>query len=63
MVYKVDGNRQLDSRDWSMYSNILNLVRRWLFTSIIPYTNVNVGLKLLIIGTNVTTVFCVQRKI
>ena len=24
MVYKVDGNRQLDSRDWSMYSNILN---------------------------------------
>ena len=24
MVYKVDGNRQLDSRDCSMYSNILN---------------------------------------
>ena len=24
MVYKVDGNPQLDSRDWSMYSNILN---------------------------------------
>ena len=23
MVYKVDGNPQLDSRDWSMYSNIL----------------------------------------
>ena len=23
MVYKVDGNSQLDSRDWSMYSNIL----------------------------------------
>ena len=22
MVYKVDGNPQLDSRDWSMYSNI-----------------------------------------
>ena len=25
MVYKVDGNLQPDSRDWSMYSNILNL--------------------------------------
>ena len=24
MVYKVDGNPQLGSRDWSMYSNILN---------------------------------------
>ena len=24
MVYKVDGNPQLDSCDWSMYSNILN---------------------------------------
>ena len=24
MVYKVDGNPQLDSSDWSMYSNILN---------------------------------------
>ena len=24
MVYKVDGNPQLDSRDWSMYLNILN---------------------------------------
>ena len=24
MVYKVDGKPQLDSRDWSMYSNILN---------------------------------------
>ena len=24
MVCKVDGNPQLDSRDWSMYSNILN---------------------------------------
>ena len=24
MVYKVDGNPQLDSRDWSMYSNILD---------------------------------------
>ena len=24
MVYQVDGNPQLDSRDWSMYSNILN---------------------------------------
>ena len=23
MVYKVDGNSQLDSRDWSMYLNIL----------------------------------------
>ena len=23
MVYKVDGNPQLDSRDWSMYSKIL----------------------------------------
>ena len=23
MVYKVDGNSQLHSRDWSMYSNIL----------------------------------------
>ena len=25
MVYKVDGNLQLDSRDWSMYLRILNL--------------------------------------
>ena len=24
MVCKVDGNLQLDSRDWSLYSNILN---------------------------------------
>ena len=24
MVYKVNGNPLLDSRDWSMYSNILN---------------------------------------
>ena len=24
MFYKVDGNPQLDSRDWSMYSNILD---------------------------------------
>ena len=23
MLYKVDGNPQLDSRDWSIYSNIL----------------------------------------
>ena len=23
MVYKVDGNPQLDSRDWGMYSDIL----------------------------------------
>ena len=23
VVYKIDGNPQLDSRDWSMYSNIL----------------------------------------
>ena len=29
MVYKVDGNPQLDSRDWSMYSNILN--EKWEF--------------------------------
>ena len=27
MVYKVDGNPQLDSRDWSMYANILNLLK------------------------------------
>ena len=26
MVYKVDGNPQLDSRDWSMYSNIFNRI-------------------------------------
>ena len=26
MVYKVDGNPQLDSRDWSMYSNILKVI-------------------------------------
>ena len=25
MVYKVDGNPQLDPRDWSMYSNILKV--------------------------------------
>ena len=24
MVHKVDGNPKLDSRDWSMYWNILN---------------------------------------
>ena len=28
MVYKVDGNPQLDSRDWRMYSNILKEVFR-----------------------------------
>ena len=27
MVYKVDGNPQLDSRDWGMYSNILNCMK------------------------------------
>ena len=27
MVYKVDGNTQLDSRNWSMYSNILKQAR------------------------------------
>ena len=27
MVYKVDGNPQLDSPDWSMYSNILKCDR------------------------------------
>ena len=33
------------------------------FTSIIRYTIVIVGLKLLLtVGTNMTTVFCVQRK-
>ena len=26
MVYKVDRNPQLDSRDWSMYSNVLNAI-------------------------------------
>ena len=26
MVYKVDGNPQLDSRDWSMYSNIFKIL-------------------------------------
>ena len=26
MVYKVDGNPQLDTCDWSMYSNILKCV-------------------------------------
>ena len=39
----------------------LYLATRWLFTSIIQYTNVMFGLKLLTIETNVTTVFCVQR--
>ena len=28
MVCKVDGNLQLDSCDWSMYSTILNLLNR-----------------------------------
>ena len=32
MVYKVDGNPQLDSRDWSMYSNIL----KWRKISVPP---------------------------
>ena len=27
MVYKVDGNPQIDSRDWSMYSNILKRLK------------------------------------
>ena len=31
MVHKVDGNPQFDSRDWSMYSNILKLC--YFFTS------------------------------
>ena len=26
MVYNVDGNPQFDSRDWSMYSNILKFL-------------------------------------
>ena len=29
MVCKVDGNLQLDSCDWSMYSSILNYLSRW----------------------------------
>ena len=32
MVYKVDGNLQLDSRDWSMYSNILKLMELFNFS-------------------------------
>ena len=32
MVYKVDGNPQVDSHDWSMYSNILNWVDASEFT-------------------------------
>ena len=32
MVYKVNRNPQLDSRDWSMYSNILNLFKHTAFT-------------------------------
>ena len=31
MVYKVDGNPQLDTCDWSMYSNILNPIQYGLF--------------------------------
>ena len=41
----------------------LILASRWLLTSIIQYTNVILGLKLLTIWTNVTTVFGVLRKI
>ena len=26
MVYKVDGNPQLNSRDWSMYSNVIKIL-------------------------------------
>ena len=40
----------------------LNLATRWNFTSTIQCTNVIVGLKLLNIGKNVTTVLSVQRK-
>ena len=29
MIYKVDGDPQLDSRDWSMYSNILKLITKY----------------------------------
>ena len=44
MVYKVDGNPQLDTCDWSMYSNILKVSRvkayqiscLFIFTSIYP---------------------------
>ena len=36
--------------------NGLNLAKRWLFISVVQDTNVTVGLKLLITGTNVTTV-------
>ena len=36
---------------------------RWLFTSIIQNTYLIVGLILLTIGTNMTTVFCVKSKI
>ena len=31
MVYKVDGNPQLDICDWSMYSNILKLIHNFIF--------------------------------
>ena len=33
MVYKVDGNPQIDSLDWSMYSKILKSTKFYLFTS------------------------------
>ena len=29
MVYKVDGNPQVDTCDWSVYSNILNGLYAW----------------------------------
>ena len=40
----------------------LNLAKRWLFTSVIQDTKVNVRLKLLTTGTNVTTVLVCTRK-
>ena len=45
MVYKVDGNPQLDSRDWSMYSNILKVVNEETYRNICDITHlINIAL-------------------
>ena len=41
----------------------LDLATRWFFTSVIQYTNVIVGLKLLTNGINMTTAFlCAEKR-
>ena len=43
--------------------NGFNFIKRYPFTSIIQERNIIAGLNLFTLGTNVTIVLCVQRKI